>query len=270
MAIPYFDREDNNIGIWFDSKRGKTICLWSAVYTAVTEIGFDLFDAFVPWQSILGDSELLRGWIVPTGVIGVLMLILYLGLRRWHPTRREVALAFFTAFVVTYITLKKQDHLYYLMKVERRGNDVYGFIPGLGVHYSHHSSGEIHTKPEGISPETKQPPVALLSGVYEELRGRQWRWPIQDLGRAEDIFTAFFLVGTPDDDYKLYTKNTTENFVIDTAALGDDPKWVTIGVWAVPARNPISFRFNSPPVAPNLLYKVTDAEPQIWIYAEPF
>ena len=30
------------------------------------------------------------------------MLILYLGLKRWHPNRREMALGFFTAFVVSY------------------------------------------------------------------------------------------------------------------------------------------------------------------------
>ncbi|MDO8567603.1 MAG: cytochrome b N-terminal domain-containing protein [Dehalococcoidales bacterium] len=105
MAIPYLDRTQRNVGIWFDSDRGRTICLWSAVYTAVAEIGLVFFDTFVQWQAFFGESQLLRGWIVPLAVIGILMFILYLGLQRWHPTRREVALGFFTAFVVTYIVL---------------------------------------------------------------------------------------------------------------------------------------------------------------------
>lgn len=105
MAVPYLDRGQENVGIWFDSNRGRTICLWSAVYTAIAEIGLVLFDTFVPWQSVLGESQLLRGWVAPLATIGVLMFILYLGLQRCHPTRREVALGFFTAFVVTYFVL---------------------------------------------------------------------------------------------------------------------------------------------------------------------
>ncbi|MBI2831861.1 MAG: cytochrome b N-terminal domain-containing protein [Chloroflexi bacterium] len=105
MAIPYLDREQKNVGIWFDSPKGKSICLFSAVYTTIAEIGLVLFDALVQWQPFFGESELVRGWLVPIATIGVLMVILYLGLRRWSPNRREVALGFFTAFVITYIVL---------------------------------------------------------------------------------------------------------------------------------------------------------------------
>ncbi|MBI2830562.1 MAG: cytochrome b N-terminal domain-containing protein [Chloroflexi bacterium] len=105
MALPYFDRDKSDVGIWFGSKRGKSICLFSAIYTTVAEVGLVIFDGLVQWQPFFGESQLLRGWIVPLATIGVLMVILRLGLQRWHPTRREVALGFFTAFVVTYIVL---------------------------------------------------------------------------------------------------------------------------------------------------------------------
>ena len=48
---------------------------------------------------------LLKGWIAPLGITFIVLAVLYLGLRRWHPNSREIALAYFTAFVVTYIVL---------------------------------------------------------------------------------------------------------------------------------------------------------------------
>jgi len=105
MAIPYLDRHRSDIGIWFASKKGRTICLWSALYTAIAVIGVVLFDEFVGIQSIVGSSVILKGWLAPLGITFIVLAVLYLGLRRWHPNSREIALAYFTAFVVTYIVL---------------------------------------------------------------------------------------------------------------------------------------------------------------------
>lgn len=105
MAIPYLDRSKKDIGIWFASKKGRVIALWSAVYTFVCLVGLILFDEFVRVRSLIGEPEIWPGWIIPIVVIGGLMALLYLIIRRWRPSTREVLIGLFTAFVVTYFVL---------------------------------------------------------------------------------------------------------------------------------------------------------------------
>ncbi len=105
MAVPYIDRSKKDIGIWFASRKGRKIALWSAIYTAVWLIGLILFDEFIRVRSLVSEPEILPGVIIPIVVIGGLSTLLYLLIRRWHPTTREVLIGFFTAFVVTYFLL---------------------------------------------------------------------------------------------------------------------------------------------------------------------
>ncbi|MDP6043289.1 MAG: hypothetical protein QGI57_02495 [Dehalococcoidales bacterium] len=105
ILIPYIDRSKKDIGIWFASAKGRAIALWSAVYTAVWLTGLILFDEFVRVRSLVSEPEILPGWIIPILVIGGLVTLLYLLIRRWHPTTREVIMGLFSAFVVTYFVL---------------------------------------------------------------------------------------------------------------------------------------------------------------------
>jgi menaquinol-cytochrome c reductase cytochrome b/c subunit len=105
MAIPYIDRSKQDIGIWFASKKGRAIAIWSAVYTAIWIIGLVLFDEFVRVRSLISEPQIFPGWIIPVVVIGGLTALLYMLIRRWHPSSREVMIGLFTAFVVTYVLL---------------------------------------------------------------------------------------------------------------------------------------------------------------------
>lgn len=105
MAIPYFDRSEKDVGIWFASKKGRAIALWSAVYTTVWLIALILFDEYIRVRLLVSKPEVLPGWIIPIAVIGGLSGLLYLLIRRWCPSTREVLIGFFTAFVVTYFLL---------------------------------------------------------------------------------------------------------------------------------------------------------------------
>ena len=58
--------------------------------------------------------------------------------------------------------------------------------------------------------------------------------------------------------------------MIDGELFPKDAGGVEVGVWAVPERNPVGFEFNNPNIPANLLYKVAQCEPQIWLYARPF
>ena len=64
-----------------------------------------------------------------------------------------------------FIVIKEGIDRYYLLKVMRRGFDVYCIPPHLGVHYSLHGSGESHFRYEENAAKTgEEPPLALVMG----------------------------------------------------------------------------------------------------------
>ncbi len=105
MVIPYIDRNKKDVGIWFASKKGRSIALWSAVYTTIWLVGLILFDEYIRVRSLISEPEILPGWVIPIVVIGGLSALLYLLIRRWRPSTREVLIGLFTAFVVSYFVL---------------------------------------------------------------------------------------------------------------------------------------------------------------------
>jgi len=105
MAIPYLDRDPRDVGIWFASKKGRAICLWSALYTAIAVVALILFDEYVSMRKLISEPEVIPGWVIPLLVMGILMGVLRLGVQRWRPSKREVVLALFTGFVVAYVIL---------------------------------------------------------------------------------------------------------------------------------------------------------------------
>lgn len=168
--------------------------------------------------------------------------------------------------------IKDGTDRYYLLKVVRRGLDIYCIPPHLGVHYSLHESGEAHFRSEGKAAQLKEElPVALVEGEAGTSIGRGIiRAPLGDLGRASGICTAIYSIDSLSRDFRKSNRSAKECFVIDTDLLSKDTKLIEIGVWAVPARNKVSFEFNNPNIPAELLYKVAHCEPQIWIYARPF
>lgn len=170
------------------------------------------------------------------------------------------------------IVMKDGPHQYYLLKVVRRGFDVYCIPPHLGVHYSVHESGKAHFRSEGKAGETgKEPPVVLVGGEGGTPIGEGIiRAPITDLGHASGICTACFPINSLSSDFQEFGRSAKQCFVVDKDLIPKDASWVEIGVWAVPQRNKVGFEFNNPNIHTDLLYKVAQAEPQIWIYARPF
>lgn len=105
MVIPYVDRNEDDVGVWFASKKGRTIALWSAVYTTVWIPGLILFDELIRVRSLVPGPEIYPGWVIPLAVIAGLMALLYVMIRRWRPSRRETFVGLFTAFAVSYLLL---------------------------------------------------------------------------------------------------------------------------------------------------------------------
>ena len=169
------------------------------------------------------------------------------------------------------VVIKDGTDLYYLLKVEQRGRDIYCFIPDLGVHYSVHKSGEAHFRSEGKATEPEEgPPVVLVEGEAGTLiDGNTIRSPLCGVGRAAGICTGIYLITSLSDDFRKFNRSEKECFVIDTVLLSKNTKSIVIGVWTVPARNEVSFQPYNPNIPAGLLYKVAQYEPQIWIYAQP-
>jgi hypothetical protein len=170
-----------------------------------------------------------------------------------------------------FVVIKDGTYQYCLLKVQRRGFDVYCFPPHLGLHHSRHSSGESHFQFEVKSGETgKKPPVVLVEGEAGTPIGNGiMATSLANLGCASGICTAICPIDSLDQDFEEFNRSPQECFVIDRRLLSEDTRSVEIGIWAVPARNTISFEFNNRDIPAGLLYKVASCEPQIWIYASP-
>ncbi|MBI2958649.1 MAG: menaquinol-cytochrome C reductase [Chloroflexi bacterium] len=105
MIIPYVDRSEGDVGIWFASRKGRSIALWSALYTSFWIPALILFDEFVRVRSLVKGPEIYPGWLIPLAVIAGLTALIYVMIRRWRPSRREAFIGLFTAFAVTYVLL---------------------------------------------------------------------------------------------------------------------------------------------------------------------
>lgn len=118
MAIPYIDKTGRDMGTWFASQKGKKIALVSAIYTSLWIPALIIFDEFVRVRTLIKEPEVIPGWLIPMGVIGMLVAILYFIIKRWQPSRREVLVGLFTGFAVSYL----------LMTISST------FFRGLGMH----------------------------------------------------------------------------------------------------------------------------------------
>jgi len=174
--------------------------------------------------------------------------------------------------IEVFIVVKGGADWYYLLKVVRRGFDVYCILPDLGVHHSLHESGEAHFRSEGkVAKPRREPPVALIMGeagtpIENGIRSAS----LCGLGHASGICTAILSIDSLSKDFRRFDRSAGECFVIDRELFPKDAGGVEVGVWAVPDRNKVSIEFNNPNISANLLYKLTQCEPQIWIYARPF
>ena len=116
-AIPYFDRSPLGVGILGTSTKGRKIIAFSSVYTTVVLIGMVLADAFIDDEGTVfgigswmaeefNAPEFITAQILPSifilGAIGVLMGMTQ---QMFRPTRREMIIALFTGFVVTFVVL---------------------------------------------------------------------------------------------------------------------------------------------------------------------
>jgi hypothetical protein len=173
--------------------------------------------------------------------------------------------------IEVFVVIKDNTHRYYLLKVQRRGFDIYCFPPHLSIHCTVHESGEGHFTFErkAASKSGREPPVVLQQGeAGTPINNGIMRASLNDLGRAAGICTAHYPINSLSNDFEEFQRSAGKCFVIDKNSFSEDVRGVEVGIWAVPARNEASFEFNNPNISSDL-YKVASCEPQIWIHARP-
>lgn len=110
-AIPYIDRSPLGVGILGTSSKGRKIIGFTAVYTSVVLIGLVVLDeasgrtgfwlktVFSDW----GLPEWSSGMVMPTIVILIFVVALVMMVKNiFNPTTREMIIALYTGFFVTY------------------------------------------------------------------------------------------------------------------------------------------------------------------------
>ncbi len=107
MMVPYLDREENDIGVWFGGPRGRVICLASAIFATIVVIGMLCFTVNEGW---------LREWypklppviitfVNPGTVILVLCMTWSMLVTKITNSTRLGALAMFCCFLVGFVIL---------------------------------------------------------------------------------------------------------------------------------------------------------------------
>ncbi|HEY8347998.1 MAG TPA: menaquinol-cytochrome C reductase [Symbiobacteriaceae bacterium] len=123
--IPYIDRDRRGTGIWFSTKKGVSITIFSAIYTAVIEVALVLFDEFfyvegmpegshglapfLKWvlQNATGSEMAWFGEILVPIVlmIAIPWVLVSIVRRRYQANTREIMIALYTFFLTSFLVL---------------------------------------------------------------------------------------------------------------------------------------------------------------------
>jgi quinol-cytochrome oxidoreductase complex cytochrome b subunit len=126
MLVPFLDREEEDVGVWFSGPRGRRVCLATTAFTLAVVIGMLAFTVRSGW---------LRNWFpeIPQIVItlvnpGIVLLVAFMAwsfavTARTNSTRMG-ALAIFTCFLVSFVILT------YFATVHRGPNWGFYWSPG--------------------------------------------------------------------------------------------------------------------------------------------
>ncbi len=115
-AIPYVDRSPLGVGILGTSSKGRKIILFTTVFTTVVLTGMVVLDEVTERGTQFGIGKALQenfnapewvGGIVLSSLIIIVSIAVLMGLVQaiFRPTRREMVIALYTGFFVTYFVL---------------------------------------------------------------------------------------------------------------------------------------------------------------------
>ncbi|MGD2108742.1 MAG: cytochrome b N-terminal domain-containing protein [Phycisphaerae bacterium] len=105
--IPYLDRENEQLGIWFSGTRGRRVAMASLVFTTLVTIGMLIFTVNFEWLREWYPT--IPQWVIillnPGTVLVALFAIWSLGTVIATNSTRQGAIALFTCFLVSFVIL---------------------------------------------------------------------------------------------------------------------------------------------------------------------
>jgi menaquinol-cytochrome c reductase cytochrome b/c subunit len=114
VAVPYIDHSRSYAGVWFSTKRGKRMVLWTAVYTLIAMPALIALDNAFSLRETLRDvaPSWVSQWLLPALILAVVVLLPVVVLWRRRANRREVVLALFTVMLVSAVVLTISGFLF--------------------------------------------------------------------------------------------------------------------------------------------------------------
>ena len=105
LAIPYIDYDRRGAGRWFTSRRGKKFSRNTAIYSLIIMPLFIVLDNFFPLRELLRGilPDFVNQIIFPALIMGAIVALPVIVLRRSKPNTREIVLVMFTMLFVSAI-----------------------------------------------------------------------------------------------------------------------------------------------------------------------
>ena len=114
VALPYLDHSRTQAGVWFSSPRGRRIAGWTALYTLVVMPAYIVLDNQFSLRELLRATapQWLAQGLLPAAILGVLVALPALAVRRRQADTRELMLVLFTVLLVSAVVFTVSGFLF--------------------------------------------------------------------------------------------------------------------------------------------------------------
>jgi hypothetical protein len=106
-AIPFMDREQRNIGLWFTDKVGWRWGIIGFIYGLAATVLCVASAILFPVRSLFGgiESQIFFDFVNPATLLLLLFVLLYFAVQKMTSSSRYAAIATFCAFIMAFILL---------------------------------------------------------------------------------------------------------------------------------------------------------------------
>jgi menaquinol-cytochrome c reductase cytochrome b/c subunit len=114
IAVPYLDNSPSGAGVWFTSKRGKKITLFTALYVLIIMPAYIFLDSSFPLREIYRGQlpDFILNAVIPGLIMAVIVFLPLLVLLRYKPDAREVMIVLFTVLFISAIVFTLTGFLF--------------------------------------------------------------------------------------------------------------------------------------------------------------
>jgi len=107
ILVPYLDRERDEIGVWFGGRKGRRVCLATALFTAAVVLGMLAFTVNFGWLRnwFPGIPQIVITLVNPGSLLLAVFVLWSLAILKSTNSTRLGALATFTCFLVAFVIL---------------------------------------------------------------------------------------------------------------------------------------------------------------------